>query len=688
MTFYRIFAILFICSICSINSASSATSSPPSSLVTNYRQIAIQSDEVISGRVGDGQSFYLKTKDEPYQISLDVEDRGLAQMIVMDEDYHIQGILQSNGRRVHFDLCPDPDNVRAFRYNITGIVGTRYSINSDRKRELEFDKRQKVRVEDGASEYFSFYMPRDDVPMVVTVKSGSNKRAMLSAAHESCRQVDARYNNVVNQTYLLFSKKARLTISNVGLPAVAVGVWYIGVHSYRDDEEKDPKELTIKVDYGMSGEDMILPILLLLFIFPAIVIVPLLVVFLLMFFLQKLADPQGKPLPRSATYEEAIPYTIAAFFFFFMPAIQLAIREAGVAEDTGNRNQCFYNELCNRPAIIFQNFNSIFSNWCYVAIGLIFLTYVFICRHSFKGLVPRDCTILYAIGFAFIAEGFLSGIYHICPTRINFQFDVCFMFVIGALVMMEMYRRYFKRKFNVGKVFLGLAILIGLDAIGSIIDTTDEGNDDNVNNNRRIYRLILFFVIWLPLMLYVVRIVYFGESPSLLAAAKRMFPPSIPAHPGRIIYIICLAVGLALIIWLVDDFANIFLYSIILATLLTLACYVLHKLWIELRGKQKRAPIVLYPIWLLLLAGTLALWGVALWLFSLPNSNKSDRPEESRLDNRGCVLLNYYGTHELWHFFSAFALFASAVLILHIDQDEDYTPQEALAHKLGGDEKV
>ena len=37
-------------------------------------------------------------------------------------------------------------------------------------------------------------------------------------------------------------------------------------------------------------------------------------------------------------------------------------------------------------------------------------------------------------------EGVLSGCYHICPTKVNFQFDTTFMYVISVLLFLKVYQ--------------------------------------------------------------------------------------------------------------------------------------------------------------------------------------------------------------------------------------------------------
>ena len=61
-------------------------------------------------------------------------------------------------------------------------------------------------------------------------------------------------------------------------------------------------------------------------------------------------------------------------------------------------------------------------------------------RKPLKRGIPEQFGIFYALGGALSMEGVLSGCYHICPTKVNFQFDTTFMYVIAVLVFLKVYQ--------------------------------------------------------------------------------------------------------------------------------------------------------------------------------------------------------------------------------------------------------
>jgi hypothetical protein len=54
--------------------------------------------------------------------------------------------------------------------------------------------------------------------------------------------------------------------------------------------------------------------------------------------------------------------------------------------------------------------------------------------------IPHHFGIFYAMGFALIFEGILSGCYHICPTKQNFQFDTTFMYIMALMMSIKLFQ--------------------------------------------------------------------------------------------------------------------------------------------------------------------------------------------------------------------------------------------------------
>lgn len=63
-------------------------------------------------------------------------------------------------------------------------------------------------------------------------------------------------------------------------------------------------------------------------------------------------------------------------------------------------------------------------------------------------------------------------------------------------------------------------------------------------------------------------------------------------------------------------------------------------------------------------------WGAALYFFIHKTISWDRTPAQSRLYNRPCFpLLNFFDSHDVWHFLSALAMFFSFMVLLTLDDD-------------------
>lgn len=134
--------------------------------------------------------------------------------------------------------------------------------------------------------------------------------------------------------------------------------------------------------------------------------------------------------------------------FYGMPVIQLVIRYQRVSSvarthfnlcnfwfllqalsETGDQDLCYYNFLCAHPLGFLSDFNHVFSNIGYVALGTLFMLLVYRRQRMHNDSefdrnfgIPQHYGLYYAMGCALIMEGILSASYHVCPNHYNFQF--------------------------------------------------------------------------------------------------------------------------------------------------------------------------------------------------------------------------------------------------------------------------
>eukprot|EP01103_Thecamoeba_quadrilineata_P008392 TRINITY_DN18138_c0_g1_i1.p1 TRINITY_DN18138_c0_g1~~TRINITY_DN18138_c0_g1_i1.p1 ORF type:complete len:645 (+),score=110.25 TRINITY_DN18138_c0_g1_i1:186-2120(+) len=92
----------------------------------------------------------------------------------------------------------------------------------------------------------------------------------------------------------------------------------------------------------------------------------------------------------------------------------------------------------------------------------------------------------------------------------------------------------------------------------------------------------------------------------------------------------------------------------------------------------KTHPLI-YAIWTLIAIGYVVFGVTSIYFFELPSTNKVLTPWASRDQNHGCILFDFYESHDVWHLLSAFGLFFMTLLLIHFDRDEH--PEENRHYK-------
>ena len=164
-------------------------------------------------------------------------------------------------------------------------------------------------------------------------------------------------------------------------------------------------------------------------------------------------------------------YTTGVLAFAFgIGSAQFVIAHWSNMIEAGDRDLCYYNEKCYRPiAIADIPSNFMLSNVPYITHGLLLATsFSFreaICadywsstnihRVSFNGAgkkMPYNFSVAYSFSWALIFEGLFSAIYHLCPSRLTFQFDSAFMFIISGLVVVALYNSHVSKTYDDSEV--------------------------------------------------------------------------------------------------------------------------------------------------------------------------------------------------------------------------------------------
>lgn len=440
----------------------------------------------------------------------------------------------------------------------------------------------------------------------------------------------------------------------------------------------------------------------------------------------------------------------------------------------GDRDNCYYNDFCYRVRYFDIPYNLMLSNLAYVLHGIILVINVLFmeaellarCKKraaelnssaqqnttteqnqnhengedkSKKKQAPEltaedlkskyTFTIGYAFGWALTFEGLFSSLYHLCPSKLTFQFDTAFMFVIASLIVVVLYNgidqqdqsanvtaknketaaetpeneeaaaktakkqgaaaktaknlgaaaKTAKNQVEAANLFLYFLVpLLILNYLGTM-HHTEAGLVMAID--------ILFFVLlgsWVVGMAWWAKCKAFPESNCSCKKEGSGNKPVTKGSEGHatvtiIVYCICVVVLVIFLILLVTkvlDFPETFLLSCIFETSLvvigklvaTFCCVGNKDRPADENNKEKngkKRSCFLCSKVVYVLA-TVCIGIVALvFFFCKQTTDKVKTPEKSRDLNQECFWMDFFDTHDVWHILSSFALLMSALLVLH-----------------------
>ena len=380
--------------------------------------------------------------------------------------------------------------------------------------------------------------------------------------------------------------------------------------------------------------------------------------------------------------------------FYTIPVSQLLLNDQKTSMHIGNLDSCYYNFLCKVQTKHLEDYNHVFSNIAYIISGIFFIV---ICRvrqgrykvyhenlaksngdpdRSKRTGIPEHYGIFYALGGAVALEGILSGCYHICPTKVNFQFDTTFMYVIAVLIFLKVYQfRHPDITSNAHSVFLVIGFALFIEVLGYYNDT---------------YFFWIFFILCYlgALVMFTIHTYYNGMFSLFKQSWINMYHKGKTGDyqvfkPARLKkFIMCSVVIVVNIIMalffivkrnpgvskylLVILMANMILYVTYYCTMKCYYCYI-HK-----RKKERINPTCLIYFFI---SGFFMGLGMFFFLHSLKDSALT--PAQSRDLNSECAIL-FFDNHDIWHFASAAGLFFNFMMILTLEDDNLETPWEQL----------
>jgi len=641
-------------------------------------------DQPYEGTVGDGKyyRFFTDKRTDLHSVSLKPGTNSSVQLIIQDMQGHIFSTLQAPFlyddkvvSTVAKKVICKTKGTTYYDFFPAGQPGANYTllINS-LAGQLQLGEPVNSSYPEGPADltWFFYDYTGDDQrrPLEITVRSDQDIKSRLVVIQTDCptlfRDISSTEMASRPNGYLSWSTQARMTLSNARKPVLAPGRWFIGVQTQNFTVSK---KFQIDVAFGLSPNDytipMLVPPLAMLGVILGILISSLLIMSLLT---KRVVTKKLKPVSNSWGY---FLLTSTVGIVFLVPGFQVITEELIKMEESGDRDLCYYNEMCMKPSggrarLMAQN--NVYSNVGYFVVGLGFIVYAWVVRLYSKRSkinvgVPRDGSIPYAMGVAIMLEGLASGLYHFCPSRIMFQFDSANMFVIAALGLAEIFRRAFYAP-SKPSLFFFLAVLLLMNYLGALAEVGAGGQlQEFVTRANLVWiflvLLVVFFVGYLfPFMLRKPTQKYFQFW-------KELTWSGLP-KPGFVFWLILTLTNCGLLIIMVlvreTEFANTFLGMLIMSQIISLLAYEIGNL-----KHFSKTPKLFLAVKLTLILAFVASSIGAVWYFHSSTSNKVLSPEASRARNSPCVVADFYDSHDMWHFLSALSLLFMCLIFFHLD---------------------
>ena len=339
--------------------------------------------------------------------------------------------------------------------------------------------------------------------------------------------------------------------------------------------------------------------------------------------------------------------------FYGIPSIQFICYQ--ISERLSGREPiCYYNYKCMSNIGILYAFNNIISNIFYVILGLI---YILIVYFSKRNTLYRDRNINYALGICCIFEGIFSGIYHICPSAMNFQFDTTFMFVGTGLLYVSIIQKRSKEK------VIGIFRLYGILAIFNVMNAVELTRDPDM---KTFWGIV--YIMWIIVSLYGTMNIYYGKGQWHKEFCNIMkLCGTRPRKATLFMYLFVVNMISFTILTIASSIDMHFSSFILLLLFINVTMVNIRYIFNKIRSNEK----ILWYGWVLLIA-TIVLWISAITYFGKSPTNKFLLPSESRKLNQPCLWFDYFDSHDIWHIFSAFGIFTMLLFEWIIDNDINY----------------
>ena len=687
---------------------------------------------------------------------------GSLHLSVLDEDESfLQGHLDIpksaiSERWTGLPLCPSRSSNDFVKKHLTfsGTPGVRFTIEASQDYEIDLNEEKTYHIfEWNTVNVFQFTPPKDisETQLDITVTSESDVPCYMKVS-QICQDVNKDNIRVVDyrgeSIRLSFAKKGRITLSTASTPPLtdSTASWYIGL-ALNNAAGTTPLNasktgtLTVTRSFNYSYGGPMSFICLVPFFFGGVV-----AVWALYCFKEPHVSPWAshiEPVTRKDVCR-AMCKVLCTYWFagghktysyitcivgcvLMVGAFQFVYADWYLMIQEGDRDHCYYNDFCYRVLYYDIPFNLMSSNFAYILHAFILALSVWYmesellarCKKIRQTQPPpvaenAECNsteahkrrISFSIGYAFswalLFEGLFSMLYHLCPTKMTFQFDLAFMFVISGLIVVVMYNgiqlnHAGETGGHVGasNFYLGFIVpLYILNYIGSL-NHSKEGLIPTAAWATPLALWAFFIFNWVGYKLYLenwcllILWRWVVKNCRLQCVGSHSWNPNNYSPQNvKVGKFVCLMIGLIVALLMfclfsvtkyIGSLPHALLFTCILESVIVI-CWKLCKcccLWRDL-GYKKFPCVIIYVL------TTLALGFSALAFFiGFPTTDKAETPEISRNKNHKCIIIDFYDYHDLWHILSSFALLMGVHIVMFASYDPDTITRGILTSDYG-----
>ena len=350
-------------------------------------------------------------------------------------------------------------------------------------------------------------------------------------------------------------------------------------------------------------------------------------------------------------------FLILIGIFYILPSLEFVFFQS-----QDEKVICYYNNKCKHDLGIIPAFNAILSNIFYIIYGLAFCIIVkktFKYNHNGISLDGLDNSpaLYYSLGITLIFEGLCSATYHICPTKLNFQFDTTFMFIGAILMFITIYQ-----KRNLAPYPMKIYSFVAFAVFMNILPLSGLSNGFDAIFWGFIFLIMAYIMVFGSIFLYYGKEYdfEFNSIKSLYNNVKNLKMSEIP----KFALLVCInSYTLGMYIYAAitkPNFTDWFLG----VTIVNMLIYFVYYLVLKIKHKEKVQTV--FYIWIILDIITIAL---SLVYFLKTSSNIFLTIEESNELNKPCVIFGYFDYHDIWHILSATGLFIFINIVYFMDKN-------------------